>query len=77
MNTLGYIVKDVTRTNIDYKYNLPDIGLALEKLMGGAYESHYCSREFKTRWTCSKIDVLLQQIVPKIYLIVFFTEIRL
>lgn len=37
-NTLRYIVRDVKK-NVprDYRYSLPDIGLVINKLMGGAF----------------------------------------
>ncbi|GFY53608.1 transient receptor potential cation channel trpm [Trichonephila inaurata madagascariensis] len=47
-NTLQYLVRDV-RKNIPrlYRYTLYDIGLIIEKLMGGAYRSSYCRRKFR------------------------------
>ncbi|KAK0425602.1 hypothetical protein QR680_009283 [Steinernema hermaphroditum] len=38
-NTLYYIVRDVQRIRSGYRYKLPHIGLAIEKLMGNAYKS--------------------------------------
>jgi hypothetical protein len=32
------------------RWTLIDIGLVVEKLMGGAYESQYTSRQFKLRY---------------------------
>ncbi|KAL1129661.1 hypothetical protein AAG570_012606 [Ranatra chinensis] len=47
-NTLGYILRDV-RPHIPrgYVYTLHDIGLVINKLMGGAYRSHYTRRKFR------------------------------
>jgi transient receptor potential cation channel subfamily M protein 3 len=44
-NTLGYILKDVRRV-IPERYTLLDIGLVVNKLMGGAYKSHYAQKKF-------------------------------
>ncbi|XP_058976329.1 transient receptor potential cation channel trpm-like isoform X3 [Musca domestica] len=47
-NTLGYILRDV-RPHIPkgYVYTLHDIGLVINKLMGGAYRSYYTRRKFR------------------------------
>ncbi|RZF33234.1 hypothetical protein LSTR_LSTR012995 [Laodelphax striatellus] len=47
-NTLGYILRDV-RPHIPrgYVYTLHDIGLVINKLMGGAYRSNYTRRKFR------------------------------
>ncbi|XP_034942381.1 transient receptor potential cation channel trpm isoform X2 [Chelonus insularis] len=47
-NTLGYILRDV-RPHIPqgYMYTLHDIGLVINKLMGGAYRSQYTRRKFR------------------------------
>ncbi|XP_043280353.1 transient receptor potential cation channel trpm isoform X2 [Venturia canescens] len=47
-NTLGYILRDV-RPHIPrgYIYTLHDIGLVINKLMGGAYRAHYTRRKFR------------------------------
>ncbi|XP_076047574.1 transient receptor potential cation channel, subfamily M isoform X4 [Oratosquilla oratoria] len=47
-NTLRYIVRDVIK-NIprDYHYTLIDIGLVINKLMGGAFRSTYTRRKFR------------------------------
>uniref|UniRef100_A0A914VNG0 Uncharacterized protein n=1 Tax=Plectus sambesii TaxID=2011161 RepID=A0A914VNG0_9BILA len=50
-NTLYYIVRDVVKIGHHYQYTIPDIGLALEKLMGSAYQSTYTSREFRIKYT--------------------------
>ncbi|KAG1655147.1 Transient receptor potential cation channel trpm [Nymphon striatum] len=47
-NTLIYLVKDVKKNMpSDYRYTLYDIGLVIEKLMGGAFRSSYCRRKFR------------------------------
>lgn len=47
-NTLGYILRDV-RPHIPrgYVYTLHDIGLVINKLMGGAYRAFYTRRKFR------------------------------
>ncbi|KAK0173426.1 hypothetical protein PV328_006622 [Microctonus aethiopoides] len=47
-NTLGYILRDV-RPHIPrgYIYTLHDIGLVINKLMGGAYRAQYTRRKFR------------------------------
>nr|CAD7395366.1 unnamed protein product [Timema cristinae] len=47
-NTLGYILRDV-RPHIPrgYIYTLHDIGLVINKLMGGAYRASYTRRKFR------------------------------
>ncbi|XP_067002827.1 transient receptor potential cation channel trpm isoform X2 [Anabrus simplex] len=47
-NTLTYILRDV-RPHIPrgYIYTLHDIGLVINKLMGGAYRAHYTRRKFR------------------------------
>ncbi|XP_037034801.1 transient receptor potential cation channel trpm isoform X3 [Bradysia coprophila] len=47
-NTLGFILRDV-RPHIPkgYIYTLHDIGLVINKLMGGAYRSYYTRRKFR------------------------------
>jgi hypothetical protein len=34
----------------NYQISLPDIGLVVEKLMGGGYISEYSKREFKLKY---------------------------
>ena len=34
----------------NYRYTLQDIGLVIEKLMGGAFRASYCRRHFKTKY---------------------------
>uniref|UniRef100_A0A914VVH5 Transient receptor potential cation channel subfamily M member 3 n=1 Tax=Plectus sambesii TaxID=2011161 RepID=A0A914VVH5_9BILA len=50
-NTLYYIVRHVVKIGRHYQYTIPDIGLALEKLMGSAYQSTYTSREFRIKYS--------------------------
>ncbi len=51
-NTLGYIVRDV-RPHMphNYAYTLVDIGLVMNKLMGGAYRCSYTRRKFRAIYT--------------------------
>ncbi|XP_065218711.1 transient receptor potential cation channel trpm isoform X4 [Planococcus citri] len=51
-NTLGYILRDV-RPHIPrgYMYTLHDIGLVINKLMGGAYRAQYTRRKFRLIYT--------------------------
>ncbi|XP_071516413.1 transient receptor potential cation channel trpm isoform X2 [Panulirus ornatus] len=48
-NTLRYIIRDVKK-NVprDYRYTLIDIGLVINKLMGGAYRAFYTRKKFRT-----------------------------
>ena len=47
-NTLHYIVRDVRPSmSKNYSYTLIDIGLVINKLMGGAYRSFYTKRKFR------------------------------
>uniref|UniRef100_A0A0P4WG93 TRPM SLOG domain-containing protein n=1 Tax=Scylla olivacea TaxID=85551 RepID=A0A0P4WG93_SCYOL len=50
-NTLRYIIRDVKK-NIprDYRYTLIDIGLVINKLMGGAYRAYYTRKKFRTTY---------------------------
>ncbi|XP_027836600.2 transient receptor potential cation channel trpm [Aphis gossypii] len=50
-NTLGYILRDV-RPHIPqgYMYTLHDIGLVINKLMGGAYRAQYTRRKFRAMY---------------------------
>ncbi|KHJ40963.1 hypothetical protein D918_08970 [Trichuris suis] len=50
-NTLSTLMQDVMTDGIKGKtYSLPDIGLLIEKLMGGGYRSTYRRREFRSRY---------------------------
>lgn len=47
-NTLGYILRDVRpHIPVGYVYTLHDIGLVINKLMGGAYRAFYTRRKFR------------------------------
>ncbi|VDN56541.1 unnamed protein product [Dracunculus medinensis] len=48
-NTLYYIVRDVVKIRPGYRYRIPHIGLAVEKLMGNAYKSRY-KEELKVKF---------------------------
>jgi hypothetical protein len=49
-NTLYYIVRDVVRIRSGYRYRLPHIGLAIEKLMGSTFQSSYNSVDFRAKY---------------------------
>uniref|UniRef100_A0A0N5BXB8 LSDAT_euk domain-containing protein n=1 Tax=Strongyloides papillosus TaxID=174720 RepID=A0A0N5BXB8_STREA len=49
-NTLYYIVRDVTKIKSGYRYKLPHIGLAMEKLIGNGFKSYYTSEEFSKKY---------------------------
>uniref|UniRef100_A0AC35TMW1 LSDAT_euk domain-containing protein n=1 Tax=Rhabditophanes sp. KR3021 TaxID=114890 RepID=A0AC35TMW1_9BILA len=49
-NTLYYIVRDVTKIKTGYRYKLPHIGLAMEKLIGNGFKSFYTSPEFRVKY---------------------------
>lgn len=49
-NTLYYIVRDVVKIRDGYRYRLPHIGLAIEKLMGSAYKSSYTTDPFRSKY---------------------------
>uniref|UniRef100_A0AC35U2P5 LSDAT_euk domain-containing protein n=1 Tax=Rhabditophanes sp. KR3021 TaxID=114890 RepID=A0AC35U2P5_9BILA len=51
-NTLYYIVRDVVKIRSGYRYKLPDIGLAVEKLMGYGFRSFYTSKKFHQEYKC-------------------------
>ncbi|GAB6029581.1 hypothetical protein CHUAL_005324 [Chamberlinius hualienensis] len=53
-NTLGYLLMDVTKRWTSHRVTLLEIGLVIEKLMGGAYQSRYRSREFRARYEAIK-----------------------
>ncbi len=51
-NTLRYIVRDVRpHLSRNYSYSLIDIGLVVNKLMGGAYRCSYTRRKFRHSYT--------------------------
>ncbi|EJD74757.1 CBR-GON-2 protein [Loa loa] len=49
-NTLFYVVRDVVKIRDGYRYRLPHIGLAIEKLMGYAYKSSYTTEPFRSKY---------------------------
>uniref|UniRef100_A0A1I7TXD6 LSDAT_euk domain-containing protein n=2 Tax=Caenorhabditis tropicalis TaxID=1561998 RepID=A0A1I7TXD6_9PELO len=49
-NTLYYIMADIVRVKPGHCFRLPDIGVAIEKLMGNGYKSFYSSSEFGERY---------------------------
>ncbi|KAM3720978.1 Transient receptor potential channel [Dirofilaria immitis] len=49
-NTLFYVVRDVVKIRDGYRYRLPHIGLAIEKLMGNAYKSSYTTEPFRSKY---------------------------
>jgi transient receptor potential cation channel subfamily M protein 3 len=57
-STLYFIVRDVVRINSNYRYVLPHIGLAIEKLMGYGYRSFYTGSQFRKQYTESKQKLL-------------------
>jgi transient receptor potential cation channel subfamily M protein 3 len=50
-NTLFYIVRDVVRIGSNYRYILPHIGLAVEKLMGYGYRAYYTTSQFRKQYS--------------------------
>jgi transient receptor potential cation channel subfamily M protein 3 len=51
-NTLRYIVRDVRpHLSRNDSYSLIDIGLVVNKLMGGAYRCSYTRRKFRHSYT--------------------------
>ncbi|XP_076465905.1 transient receptor potential cation channel subfamily M member 1-like [Babylonia areolata] len=54
-NTLRYIIRDVRKNaSSNYRYTLPDIGLIMQHLMGGAFRSSYCRRHFRQKYAAFK-----------------------
>ncbi|CAK5084821.1 unnamed protein product [Meloidogyne enterolobii] len=49
-NTLYYIVRDVVKIRAGYRYKLPHIGMAVEKLMANGFRSHYTSSHFRQKY---------------------------
>uniref|UniRef100_A0A183BZJ6 LSDAT_euk domain-containing protein n=1 Tax=Globodera pallida TaxID=36090 RepID=A0A183BZJ6_GLOPA len=50
-NTLYYIVRDVVKIRAGYRYKLPHIGMAIEKLMANGFRSHYTSSQFSRQYS--------------------------
>lgn len=43
-------MRDVVKIRDGYRYRLPHIGLAIEKLMGYAYKSSYTTEPFRSKY---------------------------
>lgn len=56
-NTLSYIVDDVIKVPYD-RYELPFIGLAIEKLVGSGFRSSYTSAVFKAHYSVYRKTVV-------------------
>jgi transient receptor potential cation channel subfamily M protein 3 len=69
-NTLRYIVRDV-RPHMprNYSFTLIDIGLVINKLMGGAYRSSYTRRKFRHNYTVlmKKPTPIVQSALARVY----------
>uniref|UniRef100_A0A915EL64 TRPM-like domain-containing protein n=1 Tax=Ditylenchus dipsaci TaxID=166011 RepID=A0A915EL64_9BILA len=52
LSTLYHLIGDKTSQKLedDQGFTLPEIGIAMEKLMGNAYRCHYTTRSFKHRY---------------------------
>ncbi|KAI9554622.1 hypothetical protein GHT06_019895 [Daphnia sinensis] len=69
-NTLRYIVRDVRPyMPRNYSYTLIDIGLVINKLMGGAYRSSYTRRKFRHNYTIlmKKPTPVVQSALARVY----------
>uniref|UniRef100_A0A914WJN1 Transient receptor potential cation channel subfamily M member 3 n=1 Tax=Plectus sambesii TaxID=2011161 RepID=A0A914WJN1_9BILA len=53
-NTLYYVVRRAVKGAESYRYTLPDIGVAIEKLTGSACQSAYTSRTFRAKYNAYK-----------------------
>jgi hypothetical protein len=49
-NILHHVVKSVVRVRPGYRYSLPHIGQAIEKLMGNGYRASYNTDEFRLKY---------------------------
>ena len=56
------MLKDVVKVTPNYRITLIDIGLVIESLMGGAYESYYTSREFRRKYSDNQRMLERQQV---------------
>ncbi len=54
----------------NYNISLTDIGLVIEKLMGGGYVSEYSKREFKYRYI-RELKNRVTCLIIKIFLLIF------
>ena len=51
-NTLRYLVRDVVaRMERDHRYSLVEVGMVINQLMGGGYQSSYTRRKFRHRYS--------------------------
>ncbi|KAL5005502.1 hypothetical protein ScPMuIL_018958 [Solemya velum] len=54
-NTLRYLVRDIKKhAPSNYQYTLPDIGLVIQHLMGGAFRATYCRKRFRQKYVALK-----------------------
>uniref|UniRef100_A0A915BSL5 Transient receptor potential channel n=1 Tax=Parascaris univalens TaxID=6257 RepID=A0A915BSL5_PARUN len=58
-NTLYYIVRDVVKIRPGYRYRIPHIGLAIEKLMGNGFRSSYTSEAFRAKYSSFRNKIKL------------------
>lgn len=64
-NTLMYVVDDVVKVPYD-RYELPFIGLAVEKLMGNGFRCSYTGAQFKRQYEVYRKTVLENQPPPNL-----------
>uniref|UniRef100_A0A7E4VYS8 Ion_trans domain-containing protein n=1 Tax=Panagrellus redivivus TaxID=6233 RepID=A0A7E4VYS8_PANRE len=55
-HTLVYIVGDVVKVHSNYSYTLPDVGLAVEKLMDNGFRFYYTGSEFTEAYNQAQKD---------------------
>uniref|UniRef100_F1KQ20 Transient receptor potential channel n=1 Tax=Ascaris suum TaxID=6253 RepID=F1KQ20_ASCSU len=60
-NTLYYIVRDVVKIRPGYRYRIPHIGLAIEKLMGNGFRSSYTSEAFRAKYSSFRNKIKLMR----------------
>ncbi|XP_046332894.2 transient receptor potential cation channel subfamily M member 3-like isoform X4 [Haliotis rufescens] len=54
-NTLRYLIRDIRKhVPSNYSYTLPDVGLVVQHLMGGAFRSSYCRKRFRQKYLALK-----------------------
>lgn len=73
-NTLFYIIRDVVRINSNYRYLLPHIGLAMEKLMGYGYRSYYTTSQFRKVYSENKRKQIVCYFVYCSHINLFFRQ---
>ncbi|KAI1722198.1 ion transport protein domain-containing protein [Ditylenchus destructor] len=63
LSTLYHLIGDKPLAFFDGSegFTLPEIGVAVEKLMGNAYRCHYTTRDFKTRYEKYKGKTLIKR----------------